>query len=122
MNDKVYIIHDDCVWDDEFYPKIVGATTDKNIALRMLQNYIKEVKDIIDFNSMDLVQDDIELDYNDFPEHWIYSESDTHFYLYLNGEYNSNHISINIECLPLCKDLESVYDNETCINDGRNVI
>ena len=111
MENKVYIIHDNCIWDDESCPKLVGATTNLEVAKELLKKYIVEVKNSIDFDSIDLVNEDIESDYDDIPEEcWIYSESDTHFSLYQSGNYNSNHISINIEQLPLCNDLENEYE------------
>lgn len=109
MSDKVYLVHEDCIWDDECYPKIVGATTNKEIAQVLLKDYVKQIKEDVDFDTLDLVNEE---SIKDFCEDgcWIYSESNTHFSLYLNGEYNSYHININIECLPLYKSLNEEYE------------
>ena len=37
MENKVYIIHDNCIWDDESCPKLVGATTNLEVAKELLK-------------------------------------------------------------------------------------
>lgn len=110
MNDKVYIILDDCVWDDEPLTRIVGAYQNKDDALLFLKDYIDEVKKSIDFDNMDAVEITDDMDLCDYEEEMVYSISDDHFELYRNGNYNSDHISINIEVLDLIKEYKKDYE------------
>lgn len=112
MKDKIFIINDDCIWRDESCSNIVSVTNDKDIAIKLLKDYVKKVKEEVEFDSLDAIEDSPDLDYGEHEYDWIYSESDTNFELFQCGEYNSNHISINIEVRDLIK--EYINEEELC--------
>ncbi len=107
MENKIYIIYDYGVWDDEQYHEIIGATESKEDALKIIKDYIEKIKDEIDFDNIEAIEETDDLDTSELDEEWIYSESEDHFSLYLNGEYNSNNINININQISLLKSLEN---------------
>lgn len=87
--DKVYVIMDCCVWDDEEYTKIVGVATTKEFAKDILKRYVKDVKKELDFDNLDLSENGID-------DGYVVEADDDYFKIYLNGEYNSFHTSISI--------------------------
>lgn len=96
MKDKVYIVIDDTVWEDDPYLNIVAVTKDKSIAEKILSDYVKDVKEEINFRELEVVEVTDDLDYSQHESDLIYNESERDFYLYKNDEYNSNHIDISI--------------------------
>ena len=87
--EKIYIITDNSVWNDEELNKIIFATTSKEQALKELKEYVQQVKWEVDFDKLDFAKDD-------YGDGFIVEEDDNSFSLYENGEYNSYHIDISI--------------------------
>lgn len=107
MKDKIFVIYDYGVWNDEQYHEIIGATENKEDAFKIIKEYIAKTKEEIDFKNLDVINEDDDLDYSETEGEWIYSENENHFSLYLDGEYNSNNININIDQVSLYKDLDN---------------
>lgn len=91
---KVYILLDESIWDDDYITKVVAVSFNKDTINKIAKNYIDKVKKEIDFD--DLVKEDYTLDY----------DKDNKFSIYLSGYYNDNHINITI------LEKEITYDNE----------
>ena len=53
MKDKIFIINDDCIWRDESCSNIVSVTNDKDIAIKLLKDYVKKVKEEVEFESIE---------------------------------------------------------------------
>lgn len=96
MKNKVYIVIDDTVWENDPYLNIVAVTKDKAIAEQVLSDYVKKIKEEINFRELDVVEATKDLDYSEHESDLIYNESERDFYLYKNDDYNSNHIDISI--------------------------
>lgn len=101
-NNKVYVLLDDSVWDDEPNTKIVAASLDKDEIDKVAIDYIKKAKDDIGF-------DDLEITDDEDSEYILDSDEENSFSIYLNGYYNGNHINISI----IEKDLILDKSNET---------
>jgi len=91
---KVYILLDESIWDDDYITKVVAVSLNKDTINKIAKKYINKVKKEIDFD--DLVKEDYTLDY----------DKDNKFSIYLSGYYNDNHINITI------LEKEITYDNE----------
>lgn len=106
MDNKIYIVVDESIWNDESNVNVVCATENINIAKQKLKQYIEEVKKEVNFNNLDAIRDYDDLDYNDVDGEFIFEESEDKFSLFQNGEYNSNHIYISIFEKELTKEYE----------------
>lgn len=87
---KVYILLDSYAWNDESCIKIVAVTSSESKAKELLKEYVEKVKKEVDFDLLDIVDDDDD-------DGYIVNENENSFELYCNGYYDSNHISISIE-------------------------
>lgn len=99
--DKVYVITDNCVWDDEDYSQIVGIATTKELATEYFKNYVKRVKEDLDFENLDIVKDPMSEDCG-----YVVDDEDNYFRVYKNGEYNSYHTYISLYEKELIKESE----------------
>lgn len=88
-NNKVYILLDDSVWDDEPITKIVAASLNKDEVNKIAIDYINKVKDDIDFDNLEITDDEDS-------EYVLDSDEEGNFSIYVNGYYNGNHINISI--------------------------
>lgn len=94
-SDKLYVVMENDVTNDECYNTIIGVTFSKKEARTLLKNAVKELKQDIDFNNLDAkdINSDEMLDYDG---EWLFNKNKDSFSLYLNGEYNSEHFEISI--------------------------
>lgn len=94
-SDKLYVVMENDVTNDECYNTIIGVTFSKKEARTLLKNAVKELKQDIDFNNLDAkdINSDEMLDYDG---EWLFDKNKDSFSLYLNGEYNSEHFEISI--------------------------
>lgn len=99
--DKVYVVTDNCVWDDEDYSQIVGIATTKELATECFKNYVEKVKEDLDFENLDIVEDPMSEDYG-----YIVDDDEDYFRVYRNGEYNSYHTYISLYEKELIKESE----------------
>lgn len=97
--DKVYVVTDNCVWDDEDYSQIVGIATTKELAKECFKKYVEGVKQDLDIDNLDISKNGID-------DGYIIEESDDFFRVHLNGEYNSYHTYISLYEKELIKEVE----------------
>lgn len=89
IEDKVYILLDDSVWDDESTTKIVAASLNSDEINKIAIDYINKVKSDIDFDNLEITDDEDS-------EYVLDSDEANNFSIYLNGYYSGNHINISI--------------------------
>lgn len=93
-NNKIYVITNNAVYNDEIDYNLYGVTTNKEYAIKLFKDAVREAKCDSDFDNINPV--DIK-NINKLPsEEWCFEESDDSFELFLNGEYNSNNFFIKI--------------------------
>jgi len=91
---KVYILLDESIWDDDYITKVVAVSFNKDTINKIAKNYIDKIKKEIDFDDLD--KEDYTLDY----------DKDNSFSIYLSGYYNDNHINITILEKEITYDIE----------------
>lgn len=92
---KVYVITDNAIVDDEIDYHISGVALNEKQAKELLNETIRNIKIDSDFENLDAV--DLNSDNRkEIDEEWCFDETDDSFELYLNGEYNSNNFSAKI--------------------------
>lgn len=104
IKDKVYILLDDSVWDDESTTKIVAASLNKDEVNKAAIDYINKVKSDIDFDNLEITDDDDS-------EYVLDSDEEENFSIYLNGYYSDNHINISIIEIDLVTDKTNETEN-----------
>lgn len=109
LNKKIYVLLDECVWDYEPLTNIIGVTNNEEVAKNLLKDYVKRVKQEVNFDELDIMEDDGEHCHNGNVE-WLYEESEDHFSLCENGNYSKNHINVNIEVRPILRECD--YGNK----------
>ena len=93
-NNKIYVITNNAVYNDEIDYNLYGVTTNKEYAKKLFNDAVRDAKCDSDFDNINPV--DIK-NIDKLPsEEWCFEESDDSFELFLNGEYNSNNFSIKI--------------------------
>lgn len=93
-NNKIYVITNNAVYNDEIDYNLYGVTTNKEYAKNLFKDAVRDAKCDSDFDNINPV--DIK-NIDKLPsEEWCFEESDDSFELFLNGEYNSNNFSIKI--------------------------
>lgn len=93
-NNKIYVITNNAVYNDEIDYSLYGVTTNKEYAKKLFKDAVRDAKCDSDFDNINPV--DIK-NIDKLPsEEWCFEESDDSFELFLNGEYNSNNFSIKI--------------------------
>ena len=94
ISNKIYVITNNAVYNDEIDYNLYGVTTNKEYAIKLFKDAVRDAKCDSDFDNINPV--DIK-NINKLPsEEWCFEESDDSFELFLNGEYNSNNFSIKI--------------------------
>ena len=94
-SDKVYVITNNAIVDDEINYSIYDVTTDKEEAKNIFKSAVRDMKCDSDFENINAINLN-DFNNSDYDEEWVYSETDNSFELFLNGEYNSNNYSIRI--------------------------
>ena len=94
-SDKMYVITNNAVVDDEIDYSIYGVATDKETAKEIFKQAVKDAKCDSDFDNLDAIDINDNTQNMDQDE-WYYDETENSFELYLNGEYNSNNFSIQL--------------------------
>lgn len=93
-NNKIYVITNNAVYNDEIDYSLYGVTTNKEYAKKLFKDAVRDAKCDSDFDNINPV--DIK-NIDKLPsEEWCFEESEDSFELFLNGEYNSNNFSIKI--------------------------
>ena len=93
-NNKIYVITNNAVYNDEIDYSLYGVTTNKEYAKNLFKDAVRDAKCDSDFDNINPV--DIQ-NIDKLPsEEWCFEESEDSFELFLNGEYNSNNFSIKI--------------------------
>lgn len=93
-NNKIYVITNNAVYNDEINYNLYGVTTNKEYAKKLFKDAVRDAKCDSDFDNINPI--DIK-NIDKLPsEEWCFEESDDSFELFLNGEYNSNNFSIKI--------------------------
>ena len=93
-SDKVYVITNNAIYDDEIDYHIYGVTASKTEAQKLFECAIKDAKCDSDFENINPIDVTNGIEKSD--ENWHYVQTDKFFELYLNGEYNSNNFSIEL--------------------------
>ena len=94
INNKIYVITNNAVYNDEIDYSLYGVTTNKEYAKKLFNDAVRDAKCDSDFDNINPV--DIK-NIDKLPsEEWCFEESEDSFELFLNGEYNSNNFSIKI--------------------------
>lgn len=102
IEDKVYILLDDSIWDDESTTKVVAVSLDRDEVNKIAIDYINKVKSDIDFDNLEITDEEDS-------EYVLDSDKEGDFSIYLNGYYSGNHINISI----IEKDLVIAKINES---------
>ena len=93
-NNKIYVITNNAVYNDEIDYSLYGVTTNKEYAKKLFKDAVRDAKCDSDFDNINPV--DIK-NIDKLPsEEWCFEESEDSFELFVNGEYNSNNFSIKI--------------------------
>lgn len=93
-NNKIYVITNNAVYNDEIDYSLYGVTTNKEYAKKLFKDAVRDAKCDSDFDNINPI--DIK-NIDKLPsEEWCFEELDDSFELFLNGEYNSNNFSIKI--------------------------
>lgn len=93
-NNKIYVITNNAVYNDEIDYSLYGVTTNKEYAKKLFKDAVRDAKCDSDFDNINPV--DIK-NIDKLPsEEWCFEESEDSFELFLNEEYNSNNFSIKI--------------------------
>lgn len=93
-NNKIYVITNNAVYNDEIDYNLYGVTTNKEYAKKLFKDAVRDAKCDSDFDNINPI--DIK-NVDKLPsEEWCFEGSEDSFELFLNGEYNSNNFSIKI--------------------------
>lgn len=105
---ELYVVTNNAVVDDEIDYKIAGVCSSLDNAKKLFRETIKDVKCDSDFENIKALKITDDLDLNNIDGEWLYEEDEFGFNLYLQGEYNSNNFSVQIEKFKLdkCLDLD----------------
>lgn len=111
-SNKIYVITNNSIVDDEVYYNIYGVTSNKKEAKKLLKEAIKNVKQDSDFYNLDAININKTNSLSVLDEKWFYSEDENSFSLFLNGNYNSNNYSIYIKEYSLDKNKDKIKNIE----------
>lgn len=105
---ELYVVTNNAVVDDEIDYKIAGVCSSLDNAKKLFRETVKDVKCDSDFENIKALKITDDLDLNNIDGEWLYEEDEFGFNLYLQGEYNSNNFSVQIEKFKLdkCLDLD----------------
>jgi len=107
-SNKVYVITNNAIVDDEIDYQIKGVAFTKDNAKVLFEEAIKDAKIDADFDNIDVV--DVTNDTELSDEKWHFYKNDNCFELYLDGEYNSNNFSIQINEYDIDKNINKEKD------------
>lgn len=105
---KVYVITNNAICDDEVDYNIKGVAFTKSDANKLFEQAIYDAKIDCDFNWLDAIDVSNNKEISDGK--WHYSKSNNFFELYLDGEYNSNNFTIEIK----------EFDIDNCLNKNKD--
>lgn len=103
---EVFVVTNNAIVDDQIDYKIAGVCTSKENAKKLFFQTVKDVKCDSDFEEINPIKITDDIDLSKIDSEWCYEEDDYGFNLYLNGEYNSNNFSVQIERFKLDNILE----------------
>lgn len=106
QNDKIYVVMENTIIDDEIFNGIIGVTTSLKDAKLIMKNEIKTLNKIMDFDSLNATNINDVDNIDEYDNEWLYEKDDYSYSLYLNGEYNSNNISVSIKEKSLINELK----------------
>lgn len=110
---EVFIVTNNAIVDDQIDYRIAGVCTSKENAKKLFFQTVKDVKCDSDFEEINPIKITDDIDLSKIDSEWCYEEDDYGFNLYLNGEYNSNNFSVQIERFKLDNILE--LDNKELV-------
>lgn len=110
---EVFVVTNNAIVDDQIDYKIAGVCTSKENAKKLFFQTVKDVKCDSDFEEINPIKITDDIDLSKVDSEWCYEEDDYGFNLYLNGEYNSNNFSVQIERFKLDNILE--LDNKELV-------
>ncbi len=110
---EVFVVTNNAIVDDQIDYKIAGVCTTKENAKKLFFQTVKDVKCDSDFEEVNPIKITDDIDLSKIDSEWCYEEDDYGFNLYLNGEYNSNNFSVQIERFKLDNILE--LDNKELV-------
>lgn len=110
---EVFVVTNNAIVDDQIDYKIAGVCTSKENAKKLFFQTVKDVKCDSDFEEINPIKITDDIDLSKIDSEWCYEEDDYGFNLYLNGEYNSNNFSVQIERFKLDNILE--LDNKELV-------
>ena len=114
LNENSYnAVTNNAIVDDQIDYKIAGVCTSKENAKKLFFQTVKDVKCDSDFEEINPIKITDDMDLSKIDSEWCYEEDDYGFNLYLNGEYNSNNFSVQIERFKLDNILE--LDNKELV-------
>ena len=103
---EVFVVTNNAIVDDQIDYKIAGVCTTKENAKKLFSQTVNDVKCDSDFEEVNPIKITDDIDLSKIDSEWCYEEDDYGFNLYLNGEYNSNNFSVQIERFKLDNILE----------------
>ena len=103
---EVFVVTNNAIVDDQIDYRIAGVCTSKENAKKLFFQTVKDVKCDSDFEEINPIKINDDIDLSKIDSEWCYEEDDYGFNLYLNGEYNSNNFSVQIERFKLDNILE----------------
>ena len=103
---EVFVVTNNAIVDDQIDYKIAGVCTTKENAKKLFSQTVNDVKCDSDFEEVNPIKITDDIDLSKIDSEWCYEEDDYGFNLYLNGEYNSNNFSVQIERFKLDNTLE----------------
>ena len=114
---NIYVITSNCICDDESFNNILGLTTDLSYAKKLFNEEIESIKNDTDFNDLDVIKYDENINLNDsiYDNKWIMEETDKEFILYQNGNYSSNHFIVSLEQKELEQELNKEILEDQCL-------
>lgn len=114
---NIYVITSNCICDDESFNNILGLTADLSYAKKLFNEEIESIKNDTDFNDLDVIKYDENINLNDsiYDNKWIMEETDKEFILYQNGNYNSNHFIVSLEQRELEQELNKEILEDQCL-------
>lgn len=110
---EVFVVTNNAIVDDQIDYRIAGVCTSKENAKKLFFQTVKDVKCDSDFEEINPIKITDDIDLSKIDSEWCYEEDDYGFNLYLNGEYNSNNFSVQIERFKLDNILE--LDNKELV-------
>ena len=110
---EVFVVTNNAIVDDQIDYKIAGVCTSKENAKKLFFQTVKDVKCDSDFEEINPIKITDDIDLSKIDSEWCYEENACGFNLYLNGEYNSNNFSVQIERFKLDNILE--LDNKALV-------